>query len=148
MATSEAVAAFSGPSFNISLQPMSPSAFSFNTSSPLSTSTSLPSSPRSKTLSVLVPSSSSSLSSLLSTALPTLPTHLTDPSQLRLFHPHHYFGRTVDRLTAHLYSEPRPRRFHTASLHTARQMGVSCLHCGLNPQSTGTALGGAQTPPR
>ena len=111
----------------------------------------LPAGPHSKSLSISVPSlplPASLLPGRGSASLPSLPAELTDPSQLCLFHPHHYFGRTVDRLTAYAFSAQRPRRFHMASLRSARQLCRRCVRCGLDPRQFDGVVRPSATRPR
>ena len=164
----ESFAHFSCASFNISLQQIptiaalaslpshSPHLNPPSTSSPPPPP--LPPSPRSKSLTILVPPPSSPPHSR-STTLPAPsppsspppllpPSPLTHPSQLRLFHPHHYFGRTIDLLTAPLYTEHHPRPYHLATLRAARRLGLRCVRCGVDPRVWDGVLGMASlTPP-
>ena len=111
-----------------------------------------PLSPRSQfaALTVHIPpsptSSHSAASSLTRLALPTLPTTLTDPSQLRLFWPHHYYGADVDRIAAPTFQEWKQRPFYLASLREASRRNRRCLRCKFNPQQY-SALTSPLTPP-
>ena len=154
---SDCFAHFSSPAFDIALLAMSTdraSPFVPDRSCPAS-STSLSSFPRSPPSKSLHPALSVRIPNTLVAAaatpashlsLPSLPLRLTEPAQLRLFWPHHWFGHDVDAAAAPVFNEWRQRRFFLAATRAAARRQRRCLHCNWDP-ATFPLAASPSTPP-